>query len=67
MIIYYTYVYEIKFSINLILKNKIKKIYSMKKGQKKTQINLTNPQNLRSELWDRDNTVNKIKKYKTKF
>jgi len=50
MIIYYTYVYEIKFSINLILKNKIKKIYSMKKGQKKTQINLTNPQNLRSEL-----------------
>jgi len=62
MIIYYTYVYEIKFSINLILKNKIKKIYSMKKGQRKTQINLTNPQNLRSELWDRDNTVNKIKK-----
>jgi hypothetical protein len=58
MIIYYIYLYEVKFSINLILKDKIKKIYSIKK----TQVNLINLQNSRSELRDRDNLINKIKK-----
>jgi hypothetical protein len=58
MIIYYIYLYEVKFSINLILKDKIKKIYSIKK----TQVNLINLQNSRSELRDRDNPINKIKK-----
>jgi hypothetical protein len=57
MIIYYIYLYEVKFSINLILKDKIKKIYSIKK----TQVNLINLQNSRSELRDRDNPINKIK------
>jgi hypothetical protein len=60
MIIYYIYLYEVKFSINLILKDKIKKIYSIKK----TQVNLINLQNSRSELRDRDNLINKIKKIK---
>jgi len=58
MIIYYIYLYKVKFSINLILKDKIKKIYSIKK----TQVNLINLQNSRSELRDRDNPINKIKK-----
>jgi hypothetical protein len=57
MIIYYIYLYEVKFSINSILKNKIKKIYSIKK----IQVNLINLQNSRSELRDRDNPIKNIK------
>ena len=57
MIIYYIYLYKVKFSINLILKDKIKKIYSIKK----TQVNLINLQNSRSELRDRDNPIKNIK------
>jgi hypothetical protein len=57
MIIYYIYLYEVKFSINSILKNKIKKIYSIKI----IQVNLINLQNSRSELRDRDNPIKNIK------